>query len=133
MASAPRDDVRSYTVKAGQTLSDAAQELLGNRARWREVYEANRDKIPDPDNVRAGLTLIFPTSSSVTRPASAPRETSVATPAGGTRYTVAKGDTLYSIARKELGNGNRWREIKTLNRLSTETVVAGTVLALPSR
>lgn len=133
VASAPRGDVRSFTVKAGQTLSDVAQELLGDRGRWREVYEANRDRIPDPDHVRAGLTLIFPTTGAATsRPASSPRET-VATPAGGKSYTVAKGDTLYSIARKELGNGNRWREIKTLNRLASENVAAGTVLALPSR
>lgn len=133
-ASAPRGDVLSYTVKSGQTLSDVAGELLGDRGRWRELYEANKDKLPNPDQVRAGLTLMFP-SSGLSKPASAPRATpsTVTTPAGGKSYTVAKGDTLYSIARRELGNGNRWREIKALNRLDSDTVVVGSTLALPAR
>lgn len=135
VASAPRNDVLSYTVKSGQTLSDVAGELLGDRGRWREVYEANKDKLPDPDHVRAGLTLLFP-SSGLSKPASAPRTTSstpVPAPSGGKTYTVTKGDTLYSIARRELGNGNRWREIKALNRLDSDTVVVGSTLALPAR
>lgn len=31
-------------------------------------------------------------------------------------YTVKAGDTLWTIARRFLGNGNRWREIYDLNR-----------------
>lgn len=133
-ASAPKPDVITYTVKSGQTLSDVAGELLGDRGRWRELYEANKDKLPSPDQVRAGITLIFPTSG-VSKPASSPRSAAatVTAPSGGRTYTVAKGDTLYSIARRELGNGNRWREIKALNRLESDTVVVGTTLALPPR
>lgn len=132
VASAPR--VLEYTVKSGQTLSDVAGELLGDRGRWRELYEANKDKLPDPDHVRAGLTILFP-SSGLTKPASAPRSSAptVTAPSGGKTYTVSKGDTLYSIARRELGNGNRWREIKALNRLASDTVVVGTTIALPPR
>lgn len=134
VASAPKPDVLTYTVKSGQTLSDVAGELLGDRGRWRELYEANKDKLPDPNHVRAGLTLLFP-SGGLSKPASAPRasSTTVTAPSGGKTYTVAKGDTLYSIARRELGNGGRWREIKALNRLDSDTVVVGTTLALPAR
>lgn len=133
-ASAPRNDVLSYTVKSGQTLSDVAGELLGDRGRWRDLYEANKDKLPDPDHVRAGLTLLFP-SGGLSKPASSPRAsaTTVTAPSGGKTYTVGKGDTLYSIARRELGNGNRWREIKALNRLDSDTVMVGSTLALPAR
>lgn len=31
-------------------------------------------------------------------------------------YTVVKGDCLWSIAKKQLGNGSRWQEIYNLNR-----------------
>ncbi|MBX3466092.1 MAG: LysM peptidoglycan-binding domain-containing protein [Planctomycetes bacterium] len=136
VASLAKEELR-YTVKSGQTLSDVAQELLGDRGRWKELYEANKDKLPSPDHVRAGLTLIFPTADvNRSRPASAPRQaapTTATAPAGGKTYTVAKGDTLYSIARRELGNGNRWREIKTLNQLPSDNVVVGATLALPAK
>lgn len=32
-----------------------------------------------------------------------------------TKYTVKPGDTLYELAAKALGNGNRWREIREMN------------------
>lgn len=31
-------------------------------------------------------------------------------------YTVKKGDTLYNISKKELGDGSRWKEIYNLNK-----------------
>ncbi len=33
-----------------------------------------------------------------------------------TKYTVKPGDTLYELAARALGNGNRWREIREMNR-----------------
>ena len=35
---------------------------------------------------------------------------------GGRTYTVASGDTLFSIARYELGKASRWAEIYDMNR-----------------
>ena len=52
------------------------------------------------------------------------------TPAYGT-YTVAKGDTLWGIAAKKLGSGTRYKEIKTLNGLSSDTICAGQKLKMP--
>ena len=46
-------------------------------------------------------------------------------------YTVAKGDTLWGIAAKKLGSGARYKEIKTLNGLSSDTIYAGQKLKLP--
>ena len=35
---------------------------------------------------------------------------------GGRTYTVVEGDTLFNIARYELGKASRWAEIYDLNR-----------------
>lgn len=47
-------------------------------------------------------------------------------------YTVKKGDSLWAIAAKQLGSGSRYKEIKTLNGLTTDTIYAGQVLTLPA-
>ena len=51
--------------------------------------------------------------------------------AGGRTYTVRRGDSLWAIAAKQLGNGSRYTEIKSLNGLSGDTIHAGQVLRLP--
>ncbi|WP_240986370.1 LysM peptidoglycan-binding domain-containing protein [Acididesulfobacillus acetoxydans] len=35
---------------------------------------------------------------------------------------MAKGDTLWGIAAKKLGSGQRYKEIKTLNGVSSDTI-----------
>ena len=47
-------------------------------------------------------------------------------------YTVAAGDSLWGIAQKRLGNGNRYKEIMTLNGLSSTVIRPGQKLKLPS-
>ncbi len=48
-------------------------------------------------------------------------------------YTVVKGDTLWNIAKKELGSGSRYPEIVKLNGLKTNTIYSGQILKLPSK
>lgn len=52
--------------------------------------------------------------------------------AGSKTYTVKSGDSLWAIAQKQLGNGNRYPEIKSLNNLSSDTIHPGQVLKLPN-
>lgn len=50
-------------------------------------------------------------------------------------YKVQKGDYMYAIAKKTLGDGNRWREIKSLNSLSDaeiKNLKVGRVLKIPA-
>ena len=47
-------------------------------------------------------------------------------------YTVVAGDSLWGIAQKRLGNGNRYKEIMTLNGLTSTTIHPGQKLRLPS-
>jgi LysM repeat protein len=47
-------------------------------------------------------------------------------------HTVVKGDTLWDIAAKYLGNGTRYPEIKTLNDLKSNTIYSGWKLKIPN-
>lgn len=40
-------------------------------------------------------------------------------------YTVVKGDNLWNIAKKYLGNGNKYKDIMDWNNLKSETIYAG--------
>jgi 5'-nucleotidase len=52
--------------------------------------------------------------------------------AGGSSYTVKKGDTLFSIAKGAYGNGNQWQRIAQANPgLSPTTLKAGKTIVLP--
>jgi nucleoid-associated protein YgaU len=49
-----------YVVKSGDTLSKIARELYGDANRWREIYEANKERIESPNVIRPGWELIIP-------------------------------------------------------------------------
>lgn len=52
---------KTYTVKAGDTLSDIAQSEMGDANRWRELYAANKDAVGDnPHMIHPGLKLEIP-------------------------------------------------------------------------
>ncbi|URN94638.1 MAG: LysM peptidoglycan-binding domain-containing protein [Candidatus Pristimantibacillus lignocellulolyticus] len=49
-------------------------------------------------------------------------------------YTMIAGDSLWSVAKKKLGNGTRWKEIQTLNNIKDselKRLPIGKVLKLP--
>ena len=48
-------------------------------------------------------------------------------------YTVAKGDSLRSIAQNQLGSGARYPEIMSLNGLSSTAIYPGQVLKIPPK
>jgi nucleoid-associated protein YgaU len=48
-------------------------------------------------------------------------------------YTVVKGDRLWAIAAKFLGDGNRYPEIKKLNNLASDVLTPGQVLKIPKK
>lgn len=48
-------------------------------------------------------------------------------------YVVNKGDSLWAIATKFYGSGNRYTEIKQLNNLTSNTIYAGQTLKIPLR
>ena len=51
---------RTYTVVAGDSLSKIAKRELGDATKWNAIYEANRDKIKNPDLIHPGQVLTLP-------------------------------------------------------------------------
>ncbi|HJW49256.1 MAG TPA: LysM peptidoglycan-binding domain-containing protein [Candidatus Limnocylindria bacterium] len=53
--------MRTYTVKAGDSLSAIAESEMGDAKRWPELYAANKDAVgKNPDLIHPGLELKIP-------------------------------------------------------------------------
>ncbi len=127
----------SYTVASGDTLSKIAIAHYGNKSRStvNAVFQANRKALENPDSLRAGLVLALPNLAGASRPNAAEPPKPATTrpkaetakvekskkpadpPASGFRwYQVQKDDRLVSIAREQLGDGGRWKELHEMNK-----------------
>lgn len=51
---------KTYTVKAGDTLSGIAKEHLGSAGAYMKIFELNKDQLTDPDKIKAGQVLHLP-------------------------------------------------------------------------
>lgn len=118
-----------------------------------EKFEYNEDG-DDPDTIHYSITLKeyrTPTVNQLKQDASnnASKQSNSNRPKTNENtktYTIKKGDTLWAIAKKHLGSGNRYTEIYELNKAIIEKVAkehgrksssnghwiyAGTVITLP--
>jgi len=139
---APRG--REYTVKSSDTLSSIAAANYGSKSRnaVNAIFDANRGVLSDPDHLKVGTVLLLPTATSDDRGQSsdqtaaqptesavdplkavAPREKRAAAESApsaesaATRwYQVKKNDRYASIARDQLGDAGRWKELYDLNK-----------------
>jgi nucleoid-associated protein YgaU len=59
-STAPADQPKTYTVKAGDNLTKIARQVYGDGNKWKAIYEANRDKIKNPDLIHPGEVLTLP-------------------------------------------------------------------------
>jgi nucleoid-associated protein YgaU len=51
---------KTYTVKAGDTLSKISREFYGDGHEYMRIFYANRDKLRDPDLIKVGQELVIP-------------------------------------------------------------------------
>ena len=54
--------LRTYTVVSGDSLSKIAKREYGDANKWHAIFEANRDKIKDPDLIHPGQVLTIPSA-----------------------------------------------------------------------
>jgi len=120
-----------HKISAGDTLSDISLRYYSTSAQVEHILRANPN-IKNPKTLKIGDILIIPAPAPVVQVKTADKTRSnparplvgeqrvgdsghSATPTGR-RYRVRRGDTLYRIARKMLGNPSRWKEIYDRNR-----------------
>jgi nucleoid-associated protein YgaU len=103
----PASAERTYTVRSGDTLSSIAQTQMKSKNKWRDLQKANEDVLHGSTNLKIGMKLKIPgttstsaTSSDVAAPAAPP----TAAAAGDREYVVKSGDSLWSIAKNQLGS-----------------------------
>lgn len=131
---------RTIQVDPGDNLSTLADRHLGSTTRWRELFEANRDQLAEPDQVRAGMTLRMP-GGRATAPHRSPKQPSHKQHDRNRSeapriYVVQTADTLSSIAQRLLGDRSRWREIYQANQdhlSSPDAIRSGQELTIPPR
>jgi len=51
---------RTHTVRPGDSLSKISHEYYGNANEYMKIFEANRDKLTDPDKINPGMELVIP-------------------------------------------------------------------------
>jgi len=113
----------THTVAKGETLGDISATHYGTTKHWRKIVEANPGL--DPARLKIGQVLQIPAVESAAAP--------VAAADGPDAYTVKKGESYYTIAKKQLGSSSRWREIERLNNIPAEELRAGQVIKLPPK
>lgn len=57
------DVATTYTVVAGDNLSKIARHFYGSANAWKQIFDANRDQLTDPDRIQPGQTLKIPAQS----------------------------------------------------------------------
>ncbi len=120
-----------YTVQPNDSFWIISQKAYGTGAFFKALYEHNRKLHPEVDEMKIGQILSVPDESVLRHNypdlCPAPRKqvarvqqrltaSNGRLPDTGRVYTVEDGDTLFEIARHELGKTSRWAEIYDLNR-----------------
>ena len=132
----PDQPERIYVAQANDNLTRIARRLLGSGSTENVnlIYELNRDRLPDKDSLQVGQRIRIPQGPAPSRPG--PRRGADdrlhQTPARS--YVVKPGDNYAAIARAELGNAKRWREVFELNQdrfPDPDLLPAGATIKLP--
>jgi nucleoid-associated protein YgaU len=99
---------KTVSVQRGDSLWKLAQQNLGRGNRWPELLAVN-PSIANPNQIRAGAELLIP--------AVAATSVSVPSAPNGAALTiqVRKGDTLWTLAKANLGRSSAWPCLATAN------------------
>lgn len=137
-----------HYVGKEETLSDISRKYYGSAGAWKDIYEANRSVIPNPNLVRPGVRLVIPpkpgTPSANVAASAGSNNTGTAiritaerpAPAPAMKtYTVKSGDTLSDIADRFTGSAANWKKVYAANKdriKDPDRLSEGTVLQIPA-
>ncbi|MGE4488538.1 MAG: LysM peptidoglycan-binding domain-containing protein, partial [Kiritimatiellales bacterium] len=51
---------KTYTVRAGDTLSSIARSVYSDTGKWKQIYEANKGTMQSENDLKAGQVLVIP-------------------------------------------------------------------------
>ena len=57
---AAKGKVRTYVVQTGDTLVSISKKFYQTPSRWKDVLDANQNQLSNPDEFKAGQTIILP-------------------------------------------------------------------------
>jgi nucleoid-associated protein YgaU len=136
-----------YTVRAGDTMSAIAAKVLGNANRYVELCAANIQRVGPNCSLRVGTEIIVPTDIQAYKPPQAkpasgsqpvvarsasPRVPVAQAASGQKTYTIAAGDSMFSIASKNGGIGRMYdicrANVSTLGGDCDQIVVGATIV-----
>lgn len=113
---------RIHVVASGDELMRISHKYYGTHQRYRDIQRANPDL--DPNNLIVGQKLVIPPLDDVIPAADHGRLTA------GNAYIVKSGDNYWSIARDQLGDASRYRELAELN--GGDDLMPGDRIVLPA-
>jgi len=152
-----------YEVRTGDSLAKLALKFYGQKegsklASIDRIFNANKDKLSSIESIQVGQKLIIPAVESKTdelvktgmfekvkEPAASKDSKQSAKEAKTQKeqpkeqfriYTIKDSDSLWQIAVKQLGDGNRYKEIIKLNKNvlnDGNSLVVGTKIKLPAK
>ena len=129
-----------YKVQSNDNLFKIAKKHYGDGQKWKKIFEANRDIMPDSNSLYIDQLLLIPDVSVENRPKESfitqvrgqldnERSNNVDT------HTVKAGDTLYRIAEEYYGDPGVWTKILEANEDTLEdagSLKKGQVLIIPN-
>ncbi len=51
---------KTYKVMNGDTLQKISKQFYGTYKKWQKIYDANKDKLANPNRIKPGMTLNIP-------------------------------------------------------------------------
>jgi nucleoid-associated protein YgaU len=60
VGAAPKSAARTYTVQPGDSLSKISKQFYGDANKYMNIFNANKDKLSDPDKIKVGTELVIP-------------------------------------------------------------------------
>lgn len=119
----------THKVVAGETLWSIAEKTIGSGYNWVDIAKANN--LTNPDMIKVDDMLTIPNVQKLEPGQVSSASMEVKKPADS-KYTIQKGDSLWSISVSVYGTGYRWSEIAQLNKLTDPNMIfSGNVLQLP--